>query len=248
MGKRHRERKAYILALLLLICSAQPFLWFGMTYLRQQEAIPAGGMGARETKLIALTFDDGPMRSTTTALLDGLAQRGVSATFFLIGCNVDGNEDLILRMDREGHQIGIHSANHKMLTGLNRADFYEEVGALRLRLETLLGHNSLLLRPPYGIIDEGVQRMAEAPIILGSIDPEDWSDEDTARQVSHIVSRAGDGDIILLHDIYPSSVETALQVVDALLQEGFYFVTIDQLFAAKGIELEKGKVYMNAYG
>lgn len=245
MGKRRTKWKSYTLALLFLVCSALLFLWYGMA--SRREAVTTGGMGVTETKLIALTFDDGPKRSTTTALLDGLSQRGVCATFFLIGRNVDGNEDLILRMDQEGHQIGIHSTNHKTLTGLNQADFYEEVGALRLRLETLLGHNSLLLRPPYGIIDAGVKRMAEAPIILWSIDPEDWSDEDTARQVSHIVSRAKDGDIILLHDIYPSSVETALQVVDSLLQEGFYFVTIDQLFAAKGIELKEGEVYMNAY-
>ena len=247
MDKKRQEWKAYILALLFLVCSALPFLWYGLACFSRQQALPAGEMSARETKLIALTFDDGPKRSTTTALLDGLSQRGVCATFFLIGRSLDGNEDLVLRMDREGHQIGIHSTNHKMLTGLNRADFYEEVGALRLRLETLLGHNSLLLRPPYGIIDQGVQRMAEAPIILWSIDPEDWSDTDTARQTTLIVNSAKDGDIVLLHDIYPSSVDTALQVVDALLQQGFYFVTIDQLFAAKGIELKKGEVYMNAY-
>lgn len=247
MKKRQVTWRTCVLALLFLICSAQFFLWFCITRFYRQTTVPAGGTGVTEAKLISLTFDDGPMRSTTTALLDGLAQRGVRATFFLIGLNVDGNEDLILRMDREGHQIGIHSTNHKTLAGLNKADFYEEVGALRLRLETLLGHNSLLLRPPYGLIDAGVQRMADAPIILWSIDPEDWSDEDTDRQVDHIVSRAGDGDIILLHDIYSSSVDAALQVVDILLQKGFYFVTIDELFAAKGIELEKGKVYMNAY-
>ena len=78
--------------------------------------------------------------------------------------------------------------------------------------------------------------------------PEDWSDTDTARQTAHIVSQAQDGDIILLHDIYPSSVETALQVVDALLDEGFYFVTVDELFAAKGIILEDGQRYTCAKG
>lgn len=234
--------------MLLLYCSVLPFVWFCIACLHHKPAVAAdAALELPEEKLIALTFDDGPRRSTTTALLDGLSQRGVHATFFLIGCNVDGNEDLILRMDQEGHQIGIHSYNHKMLTGLNAADFYSEVDALRSRLETLIGHDSLVLRPPYGKVDNGVKRMAGAPIILWSIDPEDWSDDNTARQVDLIVSQARDGDIILLHDIYPSSVETALQVVDALLQKGFYFVTIDQLFAAKGIELKNGTSYMNAY-
>ena len=198
-------------------------------------------------KLIALTFDDGPRRATTSALLDGLSQRGVPATFFLIGSNLDGNEDLVLRMETEGHQVGIHSYNHKMLTDLSDADFYEEVDALRHRLEGLLGHDSLVLRPPYGMVDSAVRRRANAPIIQWSIDPEDWSDTNTARQVAHILNRVKDGDIILLHDIYPSSVETALRVVDALLSKGFYFVTVDELFAAKGIELNNGRVYMHAY-
>ena len=149
----------------------------------------------------------------------------------------------MLRMDQEGHQIGIHSYNHKMLTGLSAADFYAEVGALREELSDLLGHDGFVLRPPYGKVDENVQALAGAPIILWSIDPEDWADTDTARQVAHIVSCARDGDIILLHDIYPSSVETALQVADALLDEGFYFVTVDELFAARGITLEDGQRY-----
>ena len=88
---------------------------------RQGQATAA--LASENPKLIALTFDDGPRRSTTTKLLDGLAQRGVKATFFLIGLNLDGNEDLVLRMDREGHQIGLHSYNHKLLTGLSTADF-----------------------------------------------------------------------------------------------------------------------------
>ena len=213
---------------------------------RQGQATAA--LASENPKLIALTFDDGPRRSTTTKLLDGLAQRGVKATFFLIGLNLDGNEDLVLRMDREGHQIGLHSYNHKLLTGLSTADFYTEVGALREKLTDLLGHNDFVLRPPYGKTDAGVRKLAGAPIILWSIDPEDWSDTDTARQTAHIVSQAQDGDIILLHDISPSSVETALQVVDALLDEGFYFVTVDELFAAKGIILEDGQRYTCAKG
>lgn len=244
MGKKRLDWKIFIVVLLFLFCSILPWVWFGIACFGHQTAVAAGAV--EEPKLIALTFDDGPRRSTTTALLDGLSQRGVHATFFLVGLNVDGNEDLILRMDREGHQIGIHSYNHKMLTDLSAADFYQEVNVLRSRIECIIGHDSLVLRPPYGMVNNTVKRLAGAPIIQWSIDPEDWSDKDTARQVEHIVSRAQDGDIILLHDIYPSSVETALQVVDRLLAEGFYFVTIDELFAAKGITLEKGRVYMNA--
>lgn len=234
------------LAALLLICAGFACGDVVIRSVRRSVAVAAFSPDEGE-KLIALTFDDGPRRATTTALLDGLSRRGVHATFFLIGANLDGNEDLVLRMEEEGHQVGLHSYNHKMLTDLSAADFYAEVGALRERLEALLGHGGLALRPPYGIMDELVLRRAQAPIIQWSIDPEDWSDTNVARQTEHILRRAGDGDIILLHDIYPSSVETAFKVVDALLADGFYFVTVDELFAAKGMELRRGTVYMNAY-
>ena len=62
-----------------------------------------------EPNYVALTFDDGPRRGTTTRLLDGLRERGASATFFLVGERLAGNEDLVLRMQAEGHQVGTHT-------------------------------------------------------------------------------------------------------------------------------------------
>lgn len=198
-------------------------------------------------KLIALTFDDGPRRSTTTRLLDGLSERGVQATFFLIGAQVEGNEDVLRRMDAEGHQIGIHTYDHVQLTGLNRTDFGAQVDKTRTLLKQVLGHNDFLLRPPYGILDDSVKRWAGCPIILWSIDPEDWKDQNAAREVELIVREAKDGSIILMHDIFPASVDAALQVVDRLHAQGFLFCTIDELFAARCIDLEAGQSYWNAY-
>ncbi|MFR1051229.1 MAG: polysaccharide deacetylase family protein [Oscillospiraceae bacterium] len=215
----------------------------------RSEACPADAVLTQECepKLIALTFDDGPRRSTTTELLDGLAQRGVRATFFLIGEQVPGNEDLLRRMDEEGHQIGIHTYDHVMLTGLNAADFSAQVDRTRTVLKNALGHNDFLLRPPYGMVDDGVKRRAGCPIILWSVDPEDWDDKNTDRIVEHVVSRAKDGDIILLHDIYPTSVEAALRIVDALHQKGFYFLTVDELAAQRRLSLKAGTTYLNFY-
>lgn len=213
------------------------------------ESVPADTSADVEQapKLIALTFDDGPRRDTTSALLDGLAQRGVPATFFLIGEQLVGNEDLVRRMDAEGHQIGIHTYDHVTLTGLNRADFDAQVDKTRQFLKNILGHNDFLLRPPYGLYDEGVKRNAEAPIILWSIDPQDWGDKNADREVAHIVSEAKNGAIVLMHDIYPASVEAALRVVDELHTQGYLFVTVEQLFAERGIELQDGEVYNDAF-
>ena len=147
--------------------------------------------------MVALTFDDGPRGSTTSALLDGLAQRGVHATFFVIGENVEGNELLLQRMAGEGHQIGLHTYHHKVLAELNASDFYTEVDELRAILTALVGREAFMLRPPYGMIDNGVEKRCDSPLILWSIDPEDWDDKNVERIVNHIVSQAQDGDIIL---------------------------------------------------
>ena len=238
----------------LWLCLALPYLFRPQAVTADSAepgAVPApsfpSSVNGEEVKLIALTFDDGPRRSTTTALLDGLAERGVRATFFLIGAQIPGNEDLIRRMDNEGHQIGIHTYDHVQLTDLNRADFDAQVEKTRALLKEVLGHNDFLLRPPYGLTDEAARINAGCPIILWSIDPEDWGDQNAPREVEHVVSQARDGAIILMHDIFPASVEAALEIVDRLHAQGYLFVTVEELFAARHIALEPGETYSQAY-
>ena len=237
MSKHRNFLRAGALALAGLLAGLA-----GLLPIRRDGAVPAGAQ-VPSGPFVALTFDDGPRAATTSVLLDGLSQRGVHATFFVVGENVEGNEDLLVRMEREGHQIGLHTFHHKSLAQVNGADFYAEVDRLRERLSCLLDQDGFMLRPPYGMITPANRARAGSPIILWSVDPEDWSDRDTARQVSVILDSVEDGDIILLHDIYPASVETALQVVDALLARGFYFVTVEELFALRGVAPENGKEY-----
>lgn len=240
MSKHRIFLRAGALALAGAVLAAA-WLWFPS---RHGDSLAAAApAGLPDGPFVALTFDDGPKAATTPVLLDGLAQRGVHATFFVIGENVEGNEDLLLRMEREGHQIGLHTYHHKSLADVNGADFYAEVDKLRETLRELLGQDNFMLRPPYGMITPSNRARAGAPIILWSADPEDWSDQDTARQVSVILEQVQDGGIILLHDIYPSSVETALQVVDTLMAQGYKFVTVEELFALRGVEPENGKEY-----
>lgn len=195
---------------------------------------------------LALTFDDGPKASTTSVLLDGLAQRGVKATFFLIGQQLPGNEDLVRRMASDGHQIGLHSLTHVKLQGLSPADLREELDRERTALENLLGPCEFWLRPPYGLWDEGLRRFVQTPIVLWSVDPEDWNHPDPQRVAAHILSHVQDGDIILLHDIYPESVEAALTVVDTLLEQGCVFLTVDELLLDSGVTPQPGQVYRHA--
>ena len=216
---------------------------FVMAPVAEEQTAPAAGEEEMEMPMVALTFDDGPRRSITTQLLDGLAQRKVPATFFVVGSRVKGNEALLQRMAREGHQIGVHTYSHTQLTGLSSAQVACEIQQGRQALTQALGPGDYWLRPPFGLVNSCVKACADSPIILWSVDPEDWKDKNTARIVDHVVSNAKDGDIILLHDMYPSSVQAALEIVDRLGERGFCFVTVEQLMACQEIAPEAGVIF-----
>lgn len=207
-------------------------------------AAEAGG-DARipEERLIAITFDDGPRRETTERLLDGLEERDARATFFLIGRQIEGNEDLVERMQAEGHQVGSHTWSHTRLTGVSADTLRQEVGRTEEALEDLLGPGSYWLRPPYGAVDAADRDLIQTPMIKWSIDPRDWEKLDTAQVTAAVLKAAAPNQIILLHDIYPTSVDAALSVVDALQGEGYRFVTVEELLEANGIQPEAGVLY-----
>ena len=194
-------------------------------------------------KVVALTFDDGPRRGTTTRLLDGLRERGASATFFLVGERLAGNEDLVLRMQAEGHQVGTHTWSHIRLDGTAPAAQLRDIQAAQNAVCKLLDTDSCWLRPPYGLIDPAVRTGVTVPMVHWSVDPRDWESRDTAMVVRSVLKDVQPGDIILLHDIYPSSVEAALQIVDALEAEGYWFVTVEELLELNGIQPQAGAMY-----
>lgn len=197
-------------------------------------------------KLIALTFDDGPRLSTTSPLLDGLAERGVHATFFLIGQQIEKYPQVVCRIAEEGHEIGIHTYDHVEVKGLSEAEFRDQLDRCSSLLKDLLGRDQYLFRPPYGLTDENVRQWSDYPIILWSVDPEDWKYKDAERETDHIIHHVENGGIVLLHDFYPESVEAALDVIDILSQQGYRFCTVSELFAARGIDLQPGEVYTSA--
>lgn len=196
-----------------------------------------------ETKYIALTFDDGPRQGTTDRLLDGLKERGASATFFVVGERIGENQDLLLRMQAEGHQMGNHTWSHVRLQGAGEETICREVSQTQAALEALLGPGEYWLRPPYGKVEEQERKLVPVPMVQWSIDPRDWELKDTEKVVQAVLKEAKPNAIILLHDIYPTSVDAALKIVDALQKEGYWFVTVKELLALNGIEAQPGVLY-----
>lgn len=185
--------------------------------------------GMTEEKKIALTFDDGPHPQYTEQLLDGLKERGVHATFFVTGEHAKLHPDVIKRMQEEGHLIGNHTYSHIQLTKGNREKFKEELIATNDVLKEITGEEVEFVRPPYGSWDKSFEKELNMFPVLWTIDPLDWCSKNADCVARKVVAKAGENEIILLHDYYDTSVTAALQIVDELLEEGYEFVTVDEI-------------------
>ena len=181
------------------------------------------------TKKIAITFDDGPHPIYTPMLLDGLKERGIHATFFLLGESAQNYPDLVKRIQEEGHLIGNHTFHHKDLKNADTVLLHQEVVKTNEVIEKITGQTPQYIRPPFGSHKESLEEQTGMLVVLWNIDPLDWCCEDAAGIVRRIEENAKDNGIILMHDSYKPSVMAALTVIDDLQKEGYEFVTVDEI-------------------
>ena len=187
------------------------------------------GRADEDVKKIALTFDDGPHPYYTEELLDGLKERGVVATFFVTGEHASLHPDVIKRMQEEGHLIGNHTYSHMQLTKKNREKFKEELVKTNEVIKEITGVEVEYVRPPYGCWDKSFEAELNMIPVLWTIDPLDWCSSNVGCITDRVVEKAGENEIILMHDYYDTSVTAALKVVDELLEEGYVFVTVEEI-------------------
>lgn len=197
----------------------------------------------KDKKLIAFTFDDGPSSSTTNKLLDSLDKFDARVTFFVLGSRVNQYKNSLKRAYEQGNQIGSHTYSHLNLFKLNESDIAREINNTNTEIKNIIGVEPELLRPPYGNINSDIKRITNMYTILWDIDPEDWKYKDKDKIAKNIVDNAHDGAIVLLHDIYESSIDGALIAMERLKDEGYAFVTIEEMIKLKNIEFDKTKSY-----
>lgn len=198
------------------------------------EAVETGLTGTvsetrMEEKVVALTFDDGPHSVYTKKLLEGLKKRGIKVTFFLMGSNIEGNEELVRQMKQDGHLIGNHGYRHVQMTEEGAEKVRESVEKTGKIIEEIIGEEPEYLRPPYGDWNEELAEKMDLTPVFWSVDSLDWKYQNTPKITSRVLKEVEDGDIILMHDIFPTSVESALEIVDTLQEQGYTFVTADEL-------------------
>ena len=183
----------------------------------------------KEKPKVALTFDDGPHLIYTEELLDGLKERKVCATFFLIGKNIEGKEELVRRMEEEGHLIGNHTYHHVKLTGISEDQAEQEILETCEKISEVTGTYTSFVRPPFGEWKKNLDFEITMIPVSWNVDSRDWTTQNSEKIVKRVVKDVDEGDIILMHDIFESSVQAALEIIDILSGQGYEFVTVDEL-------------------
>lgn len=187
----------------------------------------------KNRKVVALTFDDGPNPATTNQALDTLSKYGIKATFFVLGKNVSGNEEILKRMKADGHVIGNHSWSHPVLSKLSLDEAKKQVTDTEDALTKVLGSSSKLMRPPYGAITDDIRKSLDLSFIMWDVDSLDWKSKNEAAILTEIQREVKNGSIILMHDIHAETVNALPKVIDYLKGQGYDFVTVPDLLDSR---------------
>lgn len=194
-------------------------------------------------KLIAFTFDDGPSYIGTNKLLDNLDKYNARVTFFVLGSRVNDYKDIVKRAYDMGNLIGNHTYSHSNLLKLDNYSITNEIKKTNDVIKSVINKDTFYLRPPYGNINSNIKELSNMYTILWNLDTEDWKYKDANKIANYIVDNAHDGAIVLLHDLYETSIDGALLAMERLEKEGYAFVTIEEMIELKGIQLDKEKSY-----
>ena len=188
----------------------------------------------RNGKYIALTFDDGPHSKVTPQVLEALKEHDVKATFFMLGSQAAANPLMAEKVALAGHEIGNHTNLHQNLANLDTYRIEEEISASARKIEEASGQYPTITRPPYGIFDERVKETAAAlgnSLILWSVDSLDWKSRNAKMINEEVLNSITPGAIVLMHDIHQATADALPELLMALINEGYQFVTVSEILS-----------------
>ena len=193
-----------------------------------------------DKKFIVFTFDDGPGKYTSE-LIDTLELNNSSATFFMLGNRMKYNTDIVKKVYNSNSEIGTHTYSHKRLTSLSNDEIYNEINSSEIIFNDITGDHLKYLRPPYGSYNDHIKDLGYN-IILWNIDPKDWLTRDSKKIYNSVLNNACDGCIVLMHDIYPETIEAVKMLIPTLNEMNYEVVSISNLIYNKNHILSKDEV------
>lgn len=194
--------------------------------------------------MVALTFDDGPYTPVTKRILKTLEKYDAKATFFCVGNRVPTYSDMVKKEYALGCQVASHTYGHVFLTKVKKKQIKAQVNKVDKVMEEIIGCSTTALRPPGGCVNDKVRSVVKVPMVCWNIDSEDWRSRNTSAVLKKCRSIT-DGDIVLMHDLYPTTAAAVEKLIPRLKKKGFQMVTVDELFYYKGIDAKGGKVYFS---
>lgn len=189
--------------------------------------------------MIALTFDDGPHPKYTPEILDILKEYEIHATFFAVGENAEYYPEVIKRCQNEGHEIANHTYSHRDLSKDSFEDICREVRDTENVIYENLESRTKLLRPPGGSYGKNVIKAAtelDYTLVLWTVDTRDWAHTPADKITKKVLDNIKPGDIVLMHDFIGKNSptpEALREIVPALLEKGYKFVTVSELLGYK---------------
>ncbi len=209
----------------------------GSYFIRLNYFISSLNHGPRNSKEIALSFDDGPTKDFTPAILDILQKQNVPALFFLIGRNIDGNGALLDRIEKEGHIVGDHSYSHNYWFSMKpKLEMLEDLKRCDEEIERVLHKRPRLFRPPYGVTNP----MVAFAIDKGGYTSMGWSlrtydtnAKDRDKLLAKSLSKLRNGDIVFFHDWGKFTADILPEFIAAAQSKGFKFVRADKLLGVE---------------
>ena len=199
-----------------------------------------------EPKLLALAFDDGPNTTTTNEVLDVLDQYNAKATFFLIGLNInDESAKSVKRAYDMGMEIANHSKTHNSMMNMTPEEIKAEIDYVDEKVEAITGEKTKCFRPPFIGVSQTMYDNIDIPFIYGA-DTQDYMEQvDVDERVENILKNAKDGTIYLMHDSAGNdkTVEALKIALPKLVEQGYEFVTISELFERQGETPKKNILY-----
>ena len=189
-------------------------------------------MNTQTNPLIAITFDDGPNPIYTPKILDLVSHYNIHVSFSVLGDLAARHPGIVRCAVELGCEIINHSWNHENFLKLTEPEISDNLIRTENAIYDSCHVHTAFVRPPYGNSDDRVEQITKAmgkSLIFWDVDSLDWKDKDAAVTVPKVISETGEGNIILLHDIYKTTYEAAIKIIPALLDKGYTPVTVSEL-------------------
>ena len=198
---------------------------------------------SKDKKTVAITFDDGPSSTYNKQFLEVLAKNKAHATFFMVGTMMNSCQKCVLDTYNSGNEVASHTYNHINIKKSDPLEVNENIEKTDDLFYQITGDHIKYVRPPYGAYNKTNLENVNYPLILWNVDPEDWRYRDVEKIVNNVMENVSDGSIILMHELYQTSLEALEIILPKLYAEGYQVVSVGELAELQDRSIESHHAY-----